>query len=440
MLLQGSGDPLIDLDALRRRLGIEQEGGKPFGPFEAGLLVVAALGMVIMHFGGSEQVFLDLWGKRLQGDYGRYGDLHPYFALFGLAHWVGACFLGYAIVPMIYLKLTGRKIRDFYLGFRSSGTSGSTSPSSPPSCWWCGGWHLPDFQRIYPFYLRRAQRFDLIAWGAAHGLQFFALEFFFRGFFLQGLRPVMGYGAIFVMLVPYCMVHFLKTAAESVGSLIAGVVLGTLSMKYRSIWGGVLAHWLVAIAMDVASMLQKDMWPTRFWMRRFLGAPSCSAARDDALHRRVVLAPMAPTRTHRRLPPGSTSAWMGMASLALTPRLSRKGPSFRLVAQPADVARQALGEAGLQRLAVRGRVDAEQLQGDGVPSLPSAVVHRPSRSISATQGTHQVAHRLTHRQVPVVLGASTTSRPGSGRRDGQAKPGPQPPRPATPSRRSRWDR
>ncbi|MEZ4471229.1 MAG: CPBP family intramembrane glutamic endopeptidase [bacterium] len=269
MLLQGSGDPLIDLDALRRRLGIEQEGGKPFGPFEAGLLVVAALGMVIMHFGGSEQVFLDLWGKRLQGDYGRYGDLHPYFALFGLAHWVGACFLGYAIVPMIYLKLTGRKIRDFYLGFggfiRHIWIYLALVTPIMLVVW--GVSYLPDFQRIYPFYVFAGRSvFDLIAWELLYGLQFFALEFFFRGFFLQGLRPVMGYGAIFVMLVPYCMVHFLKTAAESVGSLIAGVVLGTLSMKYRSIWGGVLAHWLVAIAMDVASMLQKDMWPTRFWM------------------------------------------------------------------------------------------------------------------------------------------------------------------------------
>ncbi|MCA9526451.1 MAG: CPBP family intramembrane metalloprotease [Myxococcales bacterium] len=230
---------------------------------------MAALGMVIMQFGGAEQVFLDLWGERLRGDYGRYGDLHPYFALFGLAHWVGACVVGYALVPMLYLKLTGRRIRDFYVGaggfVRHIWLYLALVTPILLVVW--GVSYLPDFQRIYPFYVFAGRSFfDLIAWELLYGLQFFALEFFFRGFFLQGLRPVLGYGAIFVMLVPYCMIHFLKTAAESVGSLIAGTVLGVLAMKYRSIWGGVMAHWIVAIAMDVASMIQKDMWPHRFWM------------------------------------------------------------------------------------------------------------------------------------------------------------------------------
>ena len=88
---------------MRQRLDLKPEGGAPFGAFEAGLLVTAAVGMVVMHFGGSEQVFLDLFGERLRGDYGPSGDLHPYFALFGLTHWVGACVVGYILIPMLYL-------------------------------------------------------------------------------------------------------------------------------------------------------------------------------------------------------------------------------------------------------------------------------------------------------------------------------------------------
>lgn len=41
----------IDMDKLRARIGIEQEGGKAFGPYEAGVLIVASLGMIVMHFG-----------------------------------------------------------------------------------------------------------------------------------------------------------------------------------------------------------------------------------------------------------------------------------------------------------------------------------------------------------------------------------------------------
>ena len=68
-------------------------------------------------------------------------------------------------------------------------------------------------------------------------------------------------GAIAVMLIPYCMIHFPKTAAESLGSIIAGLVLGYLAMKGRSIWGGVLLHWLIAIEMDVLSLIQRGQAP-----------------------------------------------------------------------------------------------------------------------------------------------------------------------------------
>lgn len=250
----------IDMDKLRARIGIEQEGGKAFGPFEAGVLIVASLGMIVMHFGGSDWTFRDIWGDSLRGS--------KYFQLYGLLHWVGACVVGYMIIPMIYLKACGRNIREHYLGLGQF----------LKHIWIYLALVLPilvvvaivsyfdDFQRIYPFYTKAGRSgFDLLIWELVYGVQFLALEFFFRGFLLHALRPVLGYGAVFVMLVPYCMIHFLKTAAESAGSLIAGIVLGTLAMKNRSIWGGVMAHWIIAIAMDLASMGQKGILPTTFW-------------------------------------------------------------------------------------------------------------------------------------------------------------------------------
>ncbi|MCA9541205.1 MAG: CPBP family intramembrane metalloprotease, partial [Myxococcales bacterium] len=63
----------------------------------------------------------------------------------------------------------------------------------------------------------------------------------------------------------YCMLHFQKTASESLGAIVAGVILGTLAMKYRSIWGGVALHWLVAISMDVLSLFHQGRLPTRLW-------------------------------------------------------------------------------------------------------------------------------------------------------------------------------
>ena len=46
---------------------------------------------------------------------------------------------------------------------------------------------------------------------------------------------------------------------------IAGVVLGTLAMKTRSIWSGFLIHVSIAISMDVAALLQTRGLPSQFW-------------------------------------------------------------------------------------------------------------------------------------------------------------------------------
>ena len=111
------------------------------------------------------------------------------------------------------------------------------------------------FRHAYPFYrLANRSYADLVMWEALYGIQFVALEFFFRGFILQGLRRALGANAIFVMLVPYCMIHYGKPVPETLGAIAAGLVLGTLAMRTKSIWGGVLIHIGVATTMDVLAL------------------------------------------------------------------------------------------------------------------------------------------------------------------------------------------
>jgi membrane protease YdiL (CAAX protease family) len=57
-----------------------------------------------------------------------------------------------------------------------------------------------------------------------------------------------------VMVVPYCMIHYGKPMPETLGAIVAGIVLGTLAMRTRSIWGGVLIHIAVAITMDMMAV------------------------------------------------------------------------------------------------------------------------------------------------------------------------------------------
>jgi membrane protease YdiL (CAAX protease family) len=95
--------------------------------------------------------------------------------------------------------------------------------------------------------------------------QFLGLEMFFRGFWLGVLRKSFGSGAIFAMAVPYCMIHFQKPYFEVSGAIVAGIALGSLSMKTKSIYQGFLVHITVAGLMDYLALSHRHALPTVFW-------------------------------------------------------------------------------------------------------------------------------------------------------------------------------
>ena len=119
------------------------------------------------------------------------------------------------------------------------------------------------FLAKYPFY----QRFDnapylstsFAIWEMLYFLQFFGLEFFFRGFLVHSLKPKLGIYSIFVMTVPYCMIHFGKPMPETLAAIFAGIFLGWISYRNGSIWLGLLLHCTVAAAMDVMALYNKGL-------------------------------------------------------------------------------------------------------------------------------------------------------------------------------------
>jgi membrane protease YdiL (CAAX protease family) len=117
--------------------------------------------------------------------------------------------------------------------------------------------YTPAFQQNYPFYANPNGLADFLVWEIMYALQFCALEFFFRGFLLNGLKERLGVDAILLMIIPYCMIHFQKPLLETFGAIVAGLILGILAMRTRSIWGGATIHVAVATSMDVAALLQR---------------------------------------------------------------------------------------------------------------------------------------------------------------------------------------
>lgn len=123
-----------------------------------------------------------------------------------------------------------------------------------------------DFVNHYPFYDQAGRSwFDLLSWEFLYLCQFVFLEFFFRGFMLNALRPAVGANAIWIMCVPYMMIHLPKLWLEATGAILFGLFLGILALQSRSIWGGVLVHAGVAVSMDIAALLRKQGLPEQFW-------------------------------------------------------------------------------------------------------------------------------------------------------------------------------
>lgn len=118
------------------------------------------------------------------------------------------------------------------------------------------------FQARYPiFQPEKNHLFPLFfMWQIAYFFQFVAVEFFFRGFILHGVKNRLGIYSIFVMTIPYCMVHFGKPFGETIAAIIAGVVLGTLSLKSRSIFLGIFIHYTVAITMDLFALWREGFF------------------------------------------------------------------------------------------------------------------------------------------------------------------------------------
>ena len=115
------------------------------------------------------------------------------------------------------------------------------------------------FQARYPFYhvYREFPGPRFYIWELLYAVQFVSLEFFFRGYMIQAGRKRLGPYVIFVMTIPYCMIHFGKPVQETLGAIVAGILLGFMALKTRSIWLGAALHIAVAWTMDALAVWRK---------------------------------------------------------------------------------------------------------------------------------------------------------------------------------------
>jgi len=248
------------------------EGGLDWRRPAACLLIVAVVLTLQEYYGGRS--FYDSWFRPWLTELEAHGhprlQLAKYDEFYSYCWWVFARVLGYVLIPFPLWKLLFPKDSLLDMGLRGRGFFKHV---------WIYGLCLavvipamllvarqPDFGGYYPFYkLASRSWFDFAIWEAIYWLQFFALELFFRGWFVGALRKSMGAGAIFVMATPYCMIHYGKPYLEAHGAIVAGVVLGSLAMRTKSIYSGFLVHVTVAFSMDFLALWHRNALPKVFW-------------------------------------------------------------------------------------------------------------------------------------------------------------------------------
>lgn len=185
--------------------------------------------------------------------------------LTALLYWAGTALMFFGVAPLLAVPLVLRRpLSEFGIvaagAFKDGGIYALLVAAVAPLV--LAFSFTPSFQATYPFYAPPsggALSAGFLLWEFAYFLQFVGIEFFFRGFLLNGLKTRLGYYAVFAAVIPYCMIHFGKPLPETLGSIIAGVALGHMSLRSRSILPGILVHYSVALMMDLAALWQRGL-------------------------------------------------------------------------------------------------------------------------------------------------------------------------------------
>lgn len=186
--------------------------------------------------------------------------------IYSLLWWVAVSVFFYFVVPAFFVKFVQkRKLSEI-------GLAAKVEPQFLKLLGLCIAVMLPivylmslttSFASKYPFF--QVYNGDpyisstFLLWEAVYFLQFFGLEFFFRGFLVHSLKPSLGVYSILVMTIPYCMIHFQKPMPETFAAIFAGIFLGWISYKNGTIWLGLVLHCTVAFSMDILALHAKGL-------------------------------------------------------------------------------------------------------------------------------------------------------------------------------------
>jgi len=217
------------------------------------LLMATVLMLLCEQYGGVPFFRRQFTGLTEHAD--AFSRLLPHFA------WFAASFGFYALAPMLWLTLWGKRLSDFgfCLGDLQSGLKWLSVLLPPMLLVVATALNLESFRERYP--LNKAALAGIgpfLGYEIGFAAYFLAWEFFFRGFLLFSLKPIFGTAAVVIQTIPFALLHLGKPFPEALGAVPAGLVLGLLALRTRSILPGFCLHTLTAFAMDLGALLLRN--------------------------------------------------------------------------------------------------------------------------------------------------------------------------------------
>ena len=233
--------------------------------------VVTSLALIINHYLASQTSLTDglQWFANLTDQsatpWFRWLRQSHWMVLLGHAWWAMWLLIGYVLLPMLAIRLLlrespmeyGLRLNDVLHHWRYYAIFGAVMAGMAMLASFNS-----TFLNTYPFYHLAGRSWtDLLLWELVYVLQFFCIEFFYRGFLLRGLQSSLGIASIYVSSLIYLTIHLPKPFLECAGSLAFGLILCLLASLSRSIWGGVFVHVVLAVSMDLLSLFQRGQLP-----------------------------------------------------------------------------------------------------------------------------------------------------------------------------------
>jgi Type II CAAX prenyl endopeptidase Rce1-like len=265
------GDTWRGLDEAARR---EQQSQAAAGSSRARAVValtICATVLTVLQYGGDFAVYREFVRPILARWDPAHSSMHfaAFEELYARTFWEGTRLAGFVLVPLAVNAVLPKGLAaPLGLGLRGlarhAWIAAALLAVALPLVWVAS--RDARFNALYPSY-RDAGRsgLDLLLWEVLYLGHFLALEIFFRGWLLSMLRGL-GSAAIFALTVPYCMLHYVgKPYTEAMLSIAAGVALGSLAARTRSVWLGFVVHATTALTMDVLALAHSGRLPRVFW-------------------------------------------------------------------------------------------------------------------------------------------------------------------------------